>query len=243
MEKVYFYNNHGEKLAGIIHKPAKLPAPAVIISHGFGSSKDNKDVWASQLCKADFLVLRFDFSGHGESEGNIAETTITKVTEDLRAAINFIKTLKIEKIGLTGHSMGGLASLLAAGEAGAVVAIAPPSNFPEVYEHRKKAGLDLVKWKKKGYTSLFGIRVNYSLYSDAIRYDQQTVAKSVRCPVLLVHGDKDEIIPLQQSIDLFNALKCEKRLEILKGSRHDLRMDDYAKIVEFTKQWFSRWLF
>lgn len=242
MENVYFYNKQGEKLAGILHRP-NTPAPAIIISHGFGSSKTNKQEWASQLCEAGFLVLRFDFSGHGESEGDIAETTVTKVTDDLRSAIDFANSLGATKIGLTGHSMGGLASLLAAGEAGAVVTIAPPSNFPEVYEHRKKAGLDLVEWKKKGYTNLFGIRVNYSLYSDAVRYDQQTVAKSVKCPILLVHGDKDEIIPLQQSIDLFNALKCEKRLEILKGSRHDLSMDDYAKIVEFTKQWFSRWLF
>lgn len=237
MENVYFYNSHREKLAGIIHKPAKLPASAVIISHGFGSSKASKGEWASQLCDAGFLVLRFDFSGHGESQGDIAETTVTKVTADLRSAIDFVNSLGAARIGLAGHSMGGLASLLAGGEADALAAIAPPSNFSDMYASRSKF---LDEWKRKGHASLFGIKVNYSLYSDAIQYDQRNIAESIKCPVLIVHGGEDEIVPVQHSAELFSALKCEKKMEILKGAMHNLEPQEYARMIKLTKQWFMQ---
>lgn len=244
MENVSFYNKQGEKLAGILHKPDKLPAPAVIISHGFASSKDNKEKWAVQLCNAGFVVLRFDFSGHGESAGAIEETTITKVTNDLKSAINFVESLGTKKIGMTGHSMGGLVSLLAAGSADAVAAIAPPTDFRSMYEYCIKTGLiDIEEWKRKGSAKLFGITINYSFYSDAMKYDQKKIADDVRCPTLLVHGDTDEIVPLEQSERLFMELKCEKKLEILKGAGHDLKGEAYARTVELTKQWFAQRLF
>ena len=240
MKKVSFYNKHSEKLVGVLHVPNKTPAPAIIISHGFGSSKANKEKWAAKLCDAGFLVLRFDFSGHGESAGAIAKTTPTKVADDLRSAIKFVKDSGAKKIGLTGHSLGGLASLLAGNEADAVAAIAPPSNFSDMYAGKR---IDLGEWKKKGYAILFGIKVNYSLYSDAMQYDQKIIAESIKCPVLIVHGDEDEIVPVQHSAELFNALKCEKRLEILKGAKHNLEPEEYARMVELTKQWFLLRLF
>ena len=243
MEKVCFYNNQGEKLAGILHKPDIVPASAVIISHGFGSSKKNKEKWASGLCVAGFLVLRFDFSGHGESEGEIEETTVTKVKDDLDSAIKFVRGFDAGKIGLTGHSLGGLASLLAARQAQAVAPIAPPTDLASLYDMRGKTGLvDIEKWKRDGSLDIFGVKVNYGMYEDAVRYDQRSTAKSIACPVMLIHGDKDDIVPLQQSIDFVHALQCEKRLEILEGVGHDLNPESRDKMIELTKEWFMEWL-
>lgn len=244
MNKVFFCNKQGEKLTGILHKPNKLPAPAVIISHGFGSSKDNKKRWASRLCDDGFLVLRFDFSGHGESAGDIAETTLTKVAGDLKSAIDLVKSMGAKNIGLTGHSMGGVVSMIAARHATAIVAIAPPSDFHSMYEHRRKTGLiDLEEWRRKGSAKLFGITINYSFYSDAMKYDQKKIADGIKCPVLLIHGDADEIVPLEQSERLFRELKCEKKLEILKRTGHDLKGEEYARMIKLTKQWFMQRLF
>lgn len=243
MKKVSFYNKQGERLVGALHVPNKTPAPAIIISHGFGSSKDNKEKWAETLQKAGFTTLRFDFSGHGESQGLIAETTLTKVTNDLKSAVSFVKDLGYNKVGLTGHSLGGAASLLAASKAHAVVPIAPPTHFGLMYDSRRKEGLvNLDEWREKGYTNLFGIKVNYSLYSDAVKYHPKSIAKTIKCPVMIIHGDKDEIVPLQHSIDFFNALACEKSLEIIKGARHNFVSREYRKMIKLTKEWFTKWL-
>lgn len=246
MDKVYFYNKHDEKLSGVIHMPDKTPAPAVIISHGFGSSKTNKEAWARHLCNAGFLVLRFDFSGHGESEGRIEETTLTKVAADLNAAIDFVKCLRESKnkIGLTGHSLGGAASLLAADKADAVAAIAPPTDFSALYEFRTKRGLiNIDEWKKRGHMDLFGIKVNYSLYADAIKHDAKSIAKPIKCPVLLIHGDKDDVVPLHQSEEFLDLLSCEKRLEIMRNEGHNFSAESYDRMINLTREWFLEQLF
>jgi dipeptidyl aminopeptidase/acylaminoacyl peptidase len=111
-----------------------------------------------------------------------------------------------------------------------------------VYAYRIKSGIiDIEKWKKTGSAKLFGITVNYSFYSDAIKYNQVNIAYAVKCPTLLIHGDTDKIVPLEQSERLLTQLRCDRRLEILKGG-HDLSEDNYSRVIDFTKEWFMRWL-
>src|SRR3989338_8213394 len=104
-EGVFFVNNRGEKLSGTVHGKG---AKAVILCHGFRSSKENNAAWAEKLSDS-FAVLRFDFSGHGESDGELKDITLTRLLADMSAAIGFIASRGAKSIGLAGHSLGGIA--------------------------------------------------------------------------------------------------------------------------------------
>src|SRR3989344_8614618 len=86
-KKVFFKNKHKERLCGILHLPQKVPAPAVIVCHVFTSSKVKKEGWCEFLSKKGFVAMRFDFSGHGESQGDFENFTVTKCLDDTRAAV------------------------------------------------------------------------------------------------------------------------------------------------------------
>src|SRR3989338_1297035 len=90
-EDVFFGNGRGEKMAGVVHYP-KETSKAVILCHGFRSSKENKAAWAERLSD-NFAVLRFDFSGHGESGGDLEDVTLTRLLADMNAAIDFMIAL------------------------------------------------------------------------------------------------------------------------------------------------------
>ena len=82
-----FLNQYGEKLWGLLHVPQnRKKSPGLIICHGFCGTKDAKKFvkLAKMLSKEGVAVLRFDFSGHGDSEGTLEELSIEKEIEDLR---------------------------------------------------------------------------------------------------------------------------------------------------------------
>ncbi len=101
LEKVKFQNKKGQKLVGALHEPKQKTDKIVIILNTFKGDKDYQPI--IKKC-ADFLamnkiaVLRFDFAGTGESEGDYKNTTISSEVHDLNAAIDFVKKLGYKKL-------------------------------------------------------------------------------------------------------------------------------------------------
>lgn len=128
MDKVFF-KSKGVKLCGIFLLP-KEKCPIVIFSHGYGSGKDssrNRAI-ADELVKRGIGAFLIDFSGHGESEGIIAEDVVSQQVEDLKAAID-VAAEKTDKIGINGSSLGGSVALYAVDKRiKAIVLRAPPSE-------------------------------------------------------------------------------------------------------------------
>lgn len=247
MKKVYFYNKQKEKLAGILHLPKKISTVAVIICHGYSSSKDNKESWAEAICNQGFAVLRFDFSGHGESEGLLEDLTITNVVSDLRSALDFLESLKYSKFGVTGHSLGGLVCVATASidkRIGAAAPVSAPSDLSDLFDRLEDViGKNFVDyWKKNKYIYLYGRKMKYSFYEDAIKYDPEKILKKITCPLLLVHGDADSIVPVGQSINAFKLANGPKQLEIIKGADHNFEGGSYEKVIDLTANWFKKWL-
>lgn len=249
-KRVSFKNAGGEKLAGVLHTPDKnkIHSAAVIICHGYSSSKDNKESWAEAICKQGISAFRFDFSGHGESAGLLEDLTITKVVGDLRSAIDFLQSLKYTTFGATGHSLGGLVCAIAASIDKRIKAIAPvsaPSDFRELFDTLENMlGKNFTDyWKSNKYIYLYGRKMKYGFYKDAIKYDAAKILKNIRCPLLLIHGDADELVPLKQSINAFKLANKPKQLEIIRGAGHNFENGDYEKMVGLTAEWFKKWLF
>ncbi len=138
-EKVYFDNGSGIKLCGMLSGSGKI---AVILSHGHMSSKDSKTYvdLSNFLIERDIPVLRFDFYGHGESEGNLGDFSIKEGVQDILSAIRFLKSIGYEKFIIMGLSRGGICSLRASAKSEDVIAAALvcPGSTTEDYEEVNK---------------------------------------------------------------------------------------------------------
>jgi len=226
-ERVTFFNARGQRLVGILHHPVtNQPAAAVILCHGMESSKESEKLvtLSRRLSERGILALRFDFAGSGESEGKFEEMTYGGEVEDLRAAYDFVLRYKPKKIGVLGSSMGGTVALLFAAEeknVAALVTIAAPVH-PERFSVRLSTPEETRQWRAQGFIEYHGRRLNVSLLHDLEVLDVPKAARKISCPVLVIHGDKDDAVPVEEGHELFAELAAPKRLCIIEGSGHRL---------------------
>ena len=174
-KKVFFENSREEKLCGFLNVNSDNKQ-IVILVHGYASSKNNRtNSWL-----IDFLNLgkinsfRIDLSGCGESEGKFEDQTISAAVEDIKGAIDFVKTKDFEEIILLGISAGGISSIGATLENNDVkklILLSPATNY--VRQRIRKYGQKAIDdWKEKGfiiYPKGNGeqVKVNYSFFEDA----------------------------------------------------------------------------
>jgi putative redox protein len=226
-ERISFSNVRGDKMIGVLHRPAgKLGGGGVILCHGMESDKRSEKMVAlgERLAERGILVLRFDFSYVGESSGKFEDITYSGEVDDLRAAYSLLQERQPGKIGILGSSMGGTVALLFAAlepTVAAVVTIAAPIH-PERFPHKVLTPVELAHWRETGFTFYNGQRLNVSLLHDLEKLDVTSAVKSIACPVLILHGDADRVVPVQEAHELHAALSTPKRMTILNGCDHRL---------------------
>lgn len=249
-EKLYFKNSKGLNLCGILSNPtSNKEKPLIILCHGFGSSKNSRTHVELQrkLNKFGVSTFRFDFFGHGESEGKFEDITISEAMNDILSTVKFMKSKGYSKIGLFGSSFGGIASLMAASKTEELFVLAlksPVSNFEEKL-HTTTSKEDMNKWKKKGY--YYYVRsdgerkkVNYSFFDDCKNSDGYEAAKKINIPTLIVHGDNDEAVPISQSKKTA-ALIQNCTLKIIRGADHKYsKPEDFEKMIKFLSTFIVR---
>jgi len=245
-EKVFFENKNGIRLCGLVSDPSNhTDNPLIVMCHGFSTNKEGRtNTRLEEIFNAhNMATLRFDFFGHGESEGLFEDVTISEAAEDVQAALAFIGRQGYKKIGLFGSSFGGLASLLAASQTSSFFTLAlksPVSDYPGLLIARGQEP-DVSSWKKSGYISIRGadgspLRLNYSFYEDAEKIRGYEAAKKINIPTLIVHGDKDETVPLEQS-KISAGLMGDCRLEIIRGADHIYsRPDHFEKMIDLVSR-------
>lgn len=245
--KIYFNNSKGDKLCGILTTPSgNKNAPIIILAHGFSTHKNSGTYtyFAQELSKYNIATLRFDFYGHGESEGRFENITVSEAVDDILQAINYLKDEGYTKIGLMGSSFGGIASIMAASQTNDLYMLAlksPVSNYLEK-EKATKSTEELENWKNQGfriYESGDGrqSRLNYTFFEDFKNNDGYQAAPKIKIPALVVHGDQDEIVPYDQSVKTAKLIpNCKLHTVVGANHRytnpnHESEMRD--KIVEF----------
>lgn len=238
-EKLFFKNKKGNKLCGILSNPtSSKEKPIIILCHGFSTSKNSHTYVRLQeiLNSHEISTFRFDFFGHGESEGNFEDVTISEAVNDILNAIKFLKKLGYSKIGLMGGSFGGLAGIMAASKTNDlfILALKSPVSDYEEKERVTKTKEELEEWKKKGYTYYISgegkkLKLNYTFFEDLKNNNGYEAAKKIKIPTLIVHGDRDESVPIKQSKKTASLIENCK-LEIIKGADHR-----YSKPRDFEK--------
>ncbi|MEK7173099.1 MAG: alpha/beta fold hydrolase [Patescibacteria group bacterium] len=246
---VDFFNGKKERLAGVLTLPKYTTnVPAVIICHGFAKTKsDRKFVELSRfLADKGLASLRFDFSGHGESEGDFEKLTLQKEATDLACAFSFLskqKRINSSKIAIIGHSLGAAAAVLFQAQCQKVntlILLAPALQLKELLQNRySKKQIELCQKEKYIDTSRGRVGVGYLI--DAMAFDWRETIEKIASPVLIIHGQKDNDIPLKYSRELLKAIKADKKLEIIEGADHG--MESYQakrEIFKYSYSWLSK---
>ncbi len=221
-KEISFKNNKGQTLRGDLYVPEKkykLKYPTVIVCHGLGGNKDaqNKVDLAEALFKQGFIVLRFDYSGHGKSEGDYADLTVTQEVNDVKAAIEALYDLpKVDKknLGLVGHSLGGTVTII---EAATDSRIKSAVSIAAVVDMIKPLNLfvgpnNLKKWPATGTVDMAEGKLKYEFMIDFRKYNVLAYAKRIKIPFLVVHGKKDYHVSIKQGKAIAKAAKAQLKI-------------------------------
>lgn len=213
----------GHRLAGVLHLPDSPARGGVVSCHGMLADKDGPKhrTLAGELCRRGLAALRFDFSGRGESQGDLLDLTIEREVAECRAAMELLRSEGVEPIGLFGSSLGGTAALCAAagGGAAALVTLSAPARMRRLLSSRAGAeGLE--RWRREGRALFDGQYIGYSLVEETGRLDVLARAAEVECPWLILHGGQDEVVPLEDARLLARASGAT--LEEIPGADHRL---------------------
>lgn len=229
-------DGHHGRLQAVLQKPqlvAGEKCPMVIFCHGFGGTKEGPlfELTTDTLQAHGIASIRFDFNGHGESEGTFEQMTVPNEIEDARRVYEYVRQLDyVSEIAVVGHSQGGVVAAMLAGQLGtpafrAVVLMAPaavlredvirgntfgkyydPLNPPEV--------VDLGGGRKLGREF---IRTAFSLpiYETAACYQGEA---------LILHGNADRIVPYTYG-EHFHQLWPKSHYELMEGFDHGFHPD------------------
>lgn len=228
------FQSEGQNISGVLHLPEKKSAPCVIASHGLLSSKESEKYIAlgERISQEGIAMLRFDFRGIGESEGRMEDDTVSRRIIDLAAAIEFVRSRRDLKgrMGLLGSSLGGYVSLIKASmeeKIRAVVIWATPFHLDDLKSNQGTEGHPLPA---------------EAFFEDLPKHQLLPLLPKVsNC--LVIHGEKDELVPVDQAWEIFHTLGAPKEIRILESADH--RLTDPAHrshAMELSTAWFKRYL-
>ncbi len=226
-ERIIFKNRNNYELTGIVQLPDKKPTAFALFAHGFTCSKNMEALGyiSDSLVKSGMGVLRFDFTGLGESEGDFSDTNFSSNIEDLVDAGKYLEKHFEAPSILIGHSLGGAAVLAAAGEIKsclAVVTIAAPSSPDHVLRHI--ANLDEIEKLGIVEVNIAGRKFNIKkqFLEDLDKQSLRNKIKNLGRPLLIMHSPQDTFVGINNATEIFTAAKHPKSFISLDNADHIL---------------------
>ena len=217
-----------------ISKVNEQKYPLLVLCHGFGGDKEGKlfDCLVDSLNKKGIAVLRFDFNGHGKSEGKFEDMTVPNEIEDAKCILRYASSLPwVSEIALGGHSQGGVVSAMTSGQLAAkpeqdikpisaVVLLAPAAvlrddalrgnTFGKMYDP-KNPPAKIEMW---GGKCLGG---NY--IRTAVCLPIYETAKNYQGPECILHGDADRVVPYTYG-QRFHYLNKQSEWHLMTDADH-----------------------
>jgi len=244
-----FQNDAGQTLSGRLELPAAAPKAMAIFAHCFTCTSKVKAATriGRALCDLGMAVLRFDFTGLGDSEGDFANTDFSSNVADLLAAARSLERTHDAPQLLIGHSLGGAAVLMAAEQLPAVQAVATigaPSD-PAHLTHLLSQHLDRIEEHGEATIQLGGrpFTIKQQFIEDL---KSQSLAERVGRlgrPLLVFHAPDDQVVGIDNARAIFDAAGHPKSFVSLDGADHLVtRGEDARFIAETLAAWARRYL-
>lgn len=241
--------DHG-KLSAVIQTPdGKTSYPMVMILHGFTGDKNEPllTTLADDLEKAGIASIRFDFNGHGESDGDFSDMTVLNEIEDAKKVYNYVSKLpNVTSISIAGHSQGGVVTSMLAGELGtkkvkSIALMAPAAVLRDDAIRGNLFGVTYDSINPPQYVEIFGghkIGRNYIVTAQTLPIYE--TAEKYQGPALMIHGTGDVIVPYTYSLH-YQHIYPQSQLELLPGFDHSFRQD-VAKATKIVADYFVKQL-
>jgi putative redox protein len=250
IKKVSFSNAEEQELVGRLELPVdQHPHNFVIFAHCFTCNKNLSAVKniSRELTSNGFGVLRFDFTGLGESEGDFENTNFSGNVEDLISASNYLKEKHSAPTLLIGHSLGGAAAIFAASKIESVKAVATigaPSN-PKHVKHLIQSSVEEIKTNGKANVNIGGrpFTIKKQFLDDIETKSLPEVAKNLRKALLVMHSPQDITVGIENAEEIYVAARHPKSFVTLDGADHLLmKKEDSSYVGSVISNWAKRYV-
>lgn len=248
---IKFKNNEGIELKGKLELPIDgKPSYYAIFAHCFTCSKDLNAVRniTRALAQKGIGVLRFDFTGLGQSGGDFADTNFTSNVNDLAAAAAYLEENYKAPSLLIGHSFGGTAVLMAAGQIDSVKAVATVGApcEPEHVLHLLKGDIAKIRSEGKATVTLAGraFNIKSQFIEDLENQGMRKILKELRGKALLVlHSPQDDTVEIINAKNIYEGAHHPKSFVSLDGADHLLsNSEDSIYVGNLISGWVQRYL-
>ena len=242
--------DHG-KLAAVIQRPdGKATYPMVILLHGFTADKEHPLLTnlANDLEAAGIASIRFDFNGHGESEGRFQDMTVLNEIEDAKKVYEYVSKLhEVTSISIAGHSQGGVVTSMTAGQLGtdkikAIALLAPAAVLREDAIRGMLQGAQYDSMNPPEYIELKSPHGTFKVGRDYVKVAQTLpiyeTAINYQGPACLIHGTGDIVVPYTYSLR-YGRIYADSELHLLPGFDHSFTQDA-AKAARIAADYFIK---
>jgi putative redox protein len=249
-QKVSFQNKEGYQLAARLEMPIdQAPHSYAIFAHCFTCNKNLTAVRniSSALNQHGVAVLRFDFTGLGDSEGDFSDTNFSSNLDDLIAAADYLSTNHQPPALLIGHSLGGAAVISVANQLPSVKAVATinspydPAHVSHVFGDQN----DEIENKGEAEVRIGGrpFRVKRQFLADIAEQRQIKKINNLNRALLILHSPQDRIVAIENAAKIYHAARHPKSFVTLDGADHLLSAKADSRYAgQVIASWSSRYL-
>lgn len=247
---VQFSNTKGQKLAASLEMPLEgKPNAYLIFAHCFTCSKKFNAVRniSRSLSLNGIAVLRFDFTGLGQSEGEFSETSLSHNVDDIVSAAGYLSENHQAPSVLVGHSFGGTAVLMAASKlksVKAVVTINSPFD-PGHVKHLFKHKVDQILKEGKAEVNIGGssFYLKDDFIDDLDNTDLTSTVKNFKKALLVMHSPQDKVVGIEEAANLYKAAMHPKSFISLDGTDHLISREvDTIYIGNMIGAWLKKYI-
>lgn len=222
-------NIHGEQLDYTFHEGGGESNNIVVLGHGVTGNKDRPFVVAlgEGLAAAGVPALRFSFAGNGGSEGQFTDSTISKEVDDLGAVLDVLEGYTVCYVG---HSMGGAVGVLRASKDDRIQLLVSLAGMVHTKSFAQREFGDVTPdegfmWDEPDCP------LSQAYMDDLTQIDTVVdLAPKVTVPWLLVHGDEDDVVPIEDSHDILANADSQAQLVTIEGANH-VFSDEYTPVM------------
>src|SRR5450432_3036303 len=244
-----FETEQGVRLVGRFDLPDAKPRSYALFAHCFTCTKESLAAVriGRALAAQGIGVMRFDFTGLGQSGGDFADSTFSGSVKDLQAAAAAMRSAGMAPALLIGHSLGGAAVLAAAADLPEVKAIATIGAPFDVAHVKRLFGEDLQTLLEQGEAEVHlggrPFRIRRAFVDDLATHDQGQRIGGLRRPLLVLHAPTDRTVDIGNAAQIFQAAHHPKSFVSLDDADHLLtRPADSAYAAEVISAWAARYV-